>query len=410
MLGKVAVLPALVQYAFILTLAGFALGLMGWAGFKVIAVPLLFLVFMIPLPSILHQGLSTSLQLISSQLGVAFIELCGIDVLLDSNIIDLGNYQLQVTEACNGLRYLFPLAFISFLCAYLFQGSFWKRAVIFLSSAPITLFMNSLRLGIIGILVEHWGIGMAEGFMHDFEGWMIYGACLGLLILEMGILARIGGEKTIPVPSSGHPIQRLRSVPAPALVSLALLMVFSGITYIRETQAAIQPGRNPFSEFPMIFDNWHGQFKTLSSATLKTLQPDDYLLADYVDKKGQWINLHMAYFISQQTGAAVHSPRYCFPGGGWTIQEQAPSAIDEIEGVPLTVNRTVVKKGDAIQLVYYWFRQQGRNITDVYRAKWYLFQDSLTRHRADGALVRMTTSVGRNETIKNAKITPLLPE
>ena len=402
MLGKLAVLPALVQYAFILTLAGFALGLMGWAGFKVIAIPILFLVFMIPLPSMIHQGLSVHLQLVSSQLGVAFIDLYGIDVLLDGNIIDLGNYKLEVVEACNGLRYLFPLASISFLCAYLFQGVFWKRVVIFLSSMPITILMNSLRLGAVGVMVEYWGIGMAEGFMHDFEGWVVYGACLGLLLLEMAFLSMVSEKRTPPSPPSGEPVQRSGTIPKPALASLVLLMVFSWVTYVHETQASIQPERKQFSEFPLEMGKWRGQPLTLEPDTLKVLRPDDYLLADYVNQEGFWVNLHMAFFLSQQIDTAPHSPRYCIPGSGWSIQEQANRKIYGTESVSITIKRMVVKKGEATQLVYYWFRQQGRNIPGAYLAKWYLFQDSLTQHRADGALVRVVTTVNHNEKIENA--------
>jgi len=115
-------------------------------------IPLLFLGFMIPLPSFLYNNLSAYLQLISSQLGVAFIRLFGVSVYLEGNVIDLGTYQLQVVEACNGLRYLFPLMSLAFLSAYFFKGAMWKRAIIFLSSIPITVLMNSVRIGITGMI------------------------------------------------------------------------------------------------------------------------------------------------------------------------------------------------------------------------------------------------------------------
>ena len=400
LLGKLAVLPALVQYAFILSLAGIALAVMGWVAFRIIAIPLFFLAFMIPLPSILHQGLSTQLQLISSHLGVAVVRLCGIEVYLEGNIIDLGHYKLQVAQACDGLRYLFPLASIAFVVAYLFQGPFWKKAVLFFSCAPITAIMNSFRIGMVAVLVEYWGISMAEGFMHDFEGWVLYGVCLAILGLEVALLSQIG-TMYVPYPSSvGAPVRRSGSVPAPALAVLVLLMAFSWMTQVRATRTAIIPHRDAFSEFPMVLGNWHGNSRQLSAEVLKTLRPDDYLLADYTDGRGHGINLHIAYFVSQQTGAAVHSPRYCIPGSGWFIREQALLNTD-VNGHPLTFNRVVIEKGAVTQVVYYWFRQQGRNINDAYQAKWYLFQDSLMRQRADGALVRIVATAKPHEIIEN---------
>ena len=108
-------------------------------------IPLFFLVFMIPLPNFLLNNLSTKLQLISSELGVAVIRLFDISVYLEGNVIDLGVYKLQVVEACSGLNYLFPLMSLSFIMADLYKAPFWKRAIVFLSSIPITIIMNSFN-------------------------------------------------------------------------------------------------------------------------------------------------------------------------------------------------------------------------------------------------------------------------
>src|ERR1700727_2731269 len=165
--GQLATLYTLVQYAYLITLYGLTLSFLGWAAFRIIAIPLLILWFMIPLPSFLLFNLSAELQLLSSQLGVYVIRLFGISVFLEGNVIDLGGYKLEVAEACSGLRYLFPLMTLGFLMAYFYKGARWKRIVLFLSSIPITVIMNSLRVGIIGVTVEHWGIEMADRFLHE---------------------------------------------------------------------------------------------------------------------------------------------------------------------------------------------------------------------------------------------------
>jgi EpsI family protein len=64
-----------------------------------------------------------------------------------------------------------------------------------------------------------------------------------------------------------------------------------------------------------------------------------------------------------------------------------------VEGQPLRVNRTVIALGESRQLVYYWFQQRGRVLTNEYLVKWYLFWDSLTRNRSDGSLVRLIVSL-----------------
>ena len=182
LLGEVSAIYTIIQYAFWLGIWGLALLWVGVSGVRVIWAALFYLFFMIPLPNFLYFNLSQELQLISSAMGVAVIRLFDISVFLEGNVIDLGVYQLQVVEACSGLRYLFPLMSFGFLIAYIYRGPFWQRAVIFLSTIPITVLMNSFRIGVIGITVEHWGIAAAEGFLHDFEGWFVFMACLGVLL------------------------------------------------------------------------------------------------------------------------------------------------------------------------------------------------------------------------------------
>jgi EpsI family protein len=104
----------------------------------------------------------------------------------------------------------------------------------------------------------------------------------------------------------------------------------------------------------------------------------------------------VAYYSSQRKGEAIHSPRSCLPGGGWRIKELSSRALSDVllpDNRPLTVNRAVIQKGEYRQLVYYWFQQRGRNLTDEYVVKWYLFWDALNRNRSDGALVRLVVMV-----------------
>ncbi|MFM8331389.1 MAG: exosortase/archaeosortase family protein, partial [Candidatus Methylumidiphilus sp.] len=154
LLGRLSALDVIVQYSLIVVLMGIALAIAGEAIFKSIWVPLLFLSFCIPLPMFIFQGLSAKLQLLSSQLGVYIIRLFDISVYLEGNVIDLGSYQLQVAEACSGLNYLFPLMSVAFMCAYFFKAPLWQRAIVFVSSIPITIIMNSVRIGLIGVLTD----------------------------------------------------------------------------------------------------------------------------------------------------------------------------------------------------------------------------------------------------------------
>jgi exosortase D (VPLPA-CTERM-specific) len=400
MLGQLGTIYTIVEYAYLLTLFGLVLAFTGNKAFRLIAAPLFILFFMIPLPSFLFANLSSKLQLLSSLVGAWFMRLFGISVFVEGNVIDLGGYKLQVAEACDGLRYLFPLLTLGFLMAYFYKGAMWKRVILFLSSIPVTVVMNSFRIGTIGVMVEHWGVGMAEGFLHEFQGWMVFMASAALMLGEIIVLNRIGRESgtwrqlfgvEFPGPSPRGVPRRPRAIPPSFAVACALLAGFAAISWLSPRPAEVIPTRVSFIDFPMELGRWRGHRETMEGIYLDALKLDDYMLADYVDGSGDGVNLYVAYYNSQRKGEAVHSPRACLPGGGWQLSDFNQRTVTEVTigSRPLRVNRTLIALGDQQQLVYYWFEQRGRVITNEFVVKWYLFWDALTRHRTDGALVRL---------------------
>ena len=157
-LGEVSTLYIIIKYAFLVVLFGLVLSISGLSKINLFFMSVFLLFFTIPLPSFIYNNLSAYLQLISSKLGVEVIRLFGISVFLEGNVIDLGTYKLQVVEACNGLRYLFPLVALGVITAYFYRAALWKKIFIVVSTLPITIIMNSIRIGVIGVLVEYWGI------------------------------------------------------------------------------------------------------------------------------------------------------------------------------------------------------------------------------------------------------------
>jgi exosortase D (VPLPA-CTERM-specific) len=400
--GKLSSLYLLAQVGFVVALIGIVLAFGGYSLLKVTFVPIIFLLFAIPLPYFIDAMLSFRLQLISSQLGVFFIRLFQIPVYLEGNVIDLGVYKLQVVEACSGLRYLYPLMSLGFLMAYFFQAPIWQRAIIFLSTIPITIFMNSLRIGIVGILVNSWGPQDADGLLHMFEGWIIFIACAFVLAAEIFLLARLQSGKrffavfhppeivaTLP---HGYSTESLTRVP---LLSCLLLVSAVGLAgYFVSTRHEIYPDRNLFAAFPGTIGEWHGRLSSLDTQTEQFLGLTDYILSDYANAAGRAVNLYVAYYASQRSGISPHSPSVCIPGNGWQMTDlQRMHYTSSDAKVSLPFNRVVIERGSSKELVYYWFDERGMKIANEYVSKLYLLRDALFKNRTDGALVRLTTPV-----------------
>jgi exosortase D (VPLPA-CTERM-specific) len=398
-IGQLSTLYIVVQYAFLIALFGAVLAYTGWKPLTKMWAALALLVFMIPLPDFLYIQLSQQLQLLSSELGVAIVRLLGISVYLEGNVIDLGDFKLQVAEACSGLRYLFPLLTLSFITALFFHGRLWQRIVLFLAAIPITILMNSLRIAIIAVLVDRYGREQAQGFLHYFEGWVVFMVCFAELFGVIWLVTRLSGERRpfrelfavqLPRPAGNA---ALALTPAPlAAWAVALLLVLGAVLAgALPGRAEAIPLRTDFSSFPMSLGPWTGHREQLEQVYIDGLKFTDYVLADYVRDGRPPLNLYISYYSSQRNGESAHSPRVCLPGGGWKIEEFGRHQLTGVApgGATLSVNRAVIALGDRRELVYYWFQQRGRIITNEYLVKWYLFWDALTRNRSDGSMVRL---------------------
>ncbi len=405
LLGEKSALLTLVEYGYLVSLVGLFVAYQGIHRTKAIWVGLAYLIFMIPLPTIVQNNLSNDLQLISSQIGVFIVRLFGISVYLEGNVIDLGSLKLQVVEACSGLRYLFPLMSFGFLIAALYRGKIWQKITLFLSTIFITVFMNSFRIGVIGVTSEYWGKAAAEGFLHDFEGWIIFIFCLAILYLEMKLFLKLSGRKTsvfdnidIALPDLKKCSNTVKNFSMPGryfYISIAAIILTIPISIAYGLKAEIKPDRMTFNTMPLYHKQWIGEEKPLTEDVLGALKLTDYFNADFTNfTNNVSANFYVAYYDSQKKGAAIHSPKSCIPGGGWQIKEHTTVALRQIPINDInssnSANRLIIQKGEHRSIVYYWFQQRGRMVTNEYLNRWYIFWDSLTRGRSDGALVRFS--------------------
>jgi EpsI family protein len=196
------------------------------------------------------------------------------------------------------------------------------------------------------------------------------------------------------------------------MVSLALLALTTAAAATLPERDEHRPSRDPLATFPLQLGPWSGQREALEPYELDTLKLDDYVLADYARAGKVPVNFYVAWYDSQRSGQSAHSPRSCLPGGGWRITSlrRTPIAGLQIGGQPLAVNRALIELGEQRQVVYYWFQQRGRVVTNEYLVKWFIFRDALLRNRTDGALVRLVAPVprGADESAADAEIQAFL--
>ena len=187
-----------------------------------------------------------------------------------------------------------------------------------------------------------------------------------------------------------------------SVILLGATLVLSNSVEFRERI----PARKSLNQFPLKVGEWSADKRLpLAQKFIDVLDLSEYVIVDYNNRSGKRVNFYVAYYETQSKGKSIHSPATCLPGSGWDFRQ---SGTVEIAGTAsntgaMQVNRAVMQQGRQYQLSYYWFPQRGRILTNAYQLKFFVFWDSLTNQRTDGALVRLVTQVYADEKIEEAE-------
>jgi exosortase len=162
--------------ALVLSLAGVVLSLAGFAWLQAWAFPLLLALFMLPKLAVVYNQITLPLQLLATRLAGGMLSIAGFAVQRDGNILNVAGHSISVVEACDGIRYLLPLAFLSLVLAYAAGGKSWMRLAMLAAAIPTAIVANALRVAFSGLSPT-----LLEGTPHAIMGTVIFLSCLGLL-------------------------------------------------------------------------------------------------------------------------------------------------------------------------------------------------------------------------------------
>ena len=186
------------RVSLLILLAGLIVLFQGWTLFRAVLFPWAFLILMIPIPNLILQQVTFPLQLRAARLATGLLELVGVPVLRQGNVIVLASMPLDVAEACSGIRSLLTLLTLAIIYGYLTETRKWVRVVLAVAAVPIAVAANSFRIFGTGLLVQYWDPDKAEGFFHAFSGWLIFVVALIMLFAVHRAISLLWGspEKT----------------------------------------------------------------------------------------------------------------------------------------------------------------------------------------------------------------------
>jgi exosortase len=188
LLGDIAGELFFERSSLVVIIAGLVLFHLGGAWLRMLAFPLGFLFFMIPLPATLFYAVAFPLQQVAALNAVWVLDLIGVPVLRDGNVIHLSQITLGVTEACSGIRSLISLLALAVAWGYLTFTGILAITALAASAVPITIAANAARVVVTGLVGQWLGPWYAQGFFHAFSGWLIFVFAIACLVAVHGLI------------------------------------------------------------------------------------------------------------------------------------------------------------------------------------------------------------------------------
>lgn len=182
-LGQMGAEIFLSRTSLLIVVAGLIVLFFGWKVFRALLFPWAFLFLMIPIPAIVFNQITFPLQLLASKVASTTLPWMGVLVLREGNVIILPAMALEVAEACSGIRSLMSLLTLAIIYGYLMEKKNSVRVALALLSIPIAVVANSFRIVGTGLLVQYWDPDKAQGFFHEFSGWLVFVVSLLMLYL-----------------------------------------------------------------------------------------------------------------------------------------------------------------------------------------------------------------------------------
>ena len=398
--GMLGSSPSAVRPAIPFMLLSIVLFCFGKSALKALWFPLFFLIFMIPLPLVVQTGIGFPLKVVSTKLGGSILDAFGISAFVQGNIIDLGTIQLQVVDACSGLRYILPLLALGALFAYFFEKTAWKRGALVIFTIPIAVITNGIRIGATGFLSQKYGSQMAEGFFHAFSGWLVFMFAFFLLFLLLLLLRLIKRppERVMPVPGTGEESARVNgrgfSLVAP-IICICALLAAAGIGQATSAlpKLVIEEG---FSGFPMTIGPWSGELLQIDPEIISASGAEEAFSADYKGAEGKVVSLYIGYRGSpfMENDNFFHSPNICLPSSGWNTLQMNPRTIDQAPGLgAIRTTEMVIEQMKTRELVYFWFQTKKDTSANVNVNRFQLTLHALKRDNTYDLFIRPITPI-----------------
>ncbi len=392
-------------FALVAVLAGLVLGLFGRQVFRTVLFPIVFLLFLVPLPEVLIETFSFKLKLLAAQVTATILAVFGFPAVREGSYIRIPAGTIVVDDVCSGLKYLIALTAFGALYAYISPLKKWRQWALFGLSIPVAFLANVARVTLMVLVAFALGIGATEEwYFHDFFGFFLFVVAFLMLFLSESVLlkdttlnrwssseGKEDGEEEEEQPPSQHTFRLpglIRPVP---LIMTGLLLVTGALSLYLTRPRSVPDPSALLRRVPLEIGEWRGTEYELDQRTLELLGTEDVLSRSYRREAGD-PPVQLLVVLAQQIRRRTHPPEQCLTGGGNSIVRSEVRRPD-IAGAPagFAVRELGLVQGNGRMLTWYFYKTGDHLNTSYWAHQARVAFSKVTNPGATDILVRVET-------------------
>ena len=407
-LGRSQNIPFFEIGSFPLTLMALLLLARGAAALRAQWFAFFFMLFMLPLPGSLVDMLTLPMKNAVSYVVDKLLYSAGYPISRSGVILQIGQYQLLVADACAGLHTLFTLEALGLLYLNVVRhNSLFRNVVLAILIVPISFASNVIRVMVLTLVTYHFGDAAGQGFLHGFAGMVLFVSALLLIIATDSLLRVRVPEAALPLFDKGKasgtpPPSRLPLATAvPALVLMSAAVIGSMAIKPAHMLADASPKITLATSVPAAFGDWKldpDAVAVVSWAEKQEAMSQIYsqtLSRTYVNGAGARVMLAIAYGSNQTRQLRAHRQEVCYVAQGFQIDSLRSKNLT-VDGVAVPATRMVASNGPRTEPVTYWFTMGSNVVRSYYDRQVVELRYALSDTIPDGYLLRVST-IGADE-------------
>jgi EpsI family protein len=383
-IGRAGNLGAFQELSLLPVMSGIVLLVGGLPLFRALALPILYLLLMIPVWEVFTNRLHGPFQVFSASFGTALLRVVGIPVYRDGTFIYLPNQTLEVAQVCSGVNYLVAIAAVGIPLAYLSRSTRARRAALVLFGVAVAVIANGVRVALIGFTAYHGLSGDLHGPGHVFHGMFV--AVAGYIALFFGAPYIVGtslaGDEAPHAGASGTGLAMAAASKRGLAVALALILLTMTVQHV--VAAGPAPANLSADALPLQIQGWRATAGRLDDSAVRAVGVDEEVVMSYDLPTAGRVHLYVGYYSRQTQGKELIGDSSAkLHANATTVEVPLPSG----ERARIGEARP---PADSSRRVLFWYDVNGHVTADPTEVRLTTIRDVMLRRRSNGALVAVT--------------------